>query len=247
MIIFERKYNRMFLKNVREAIAIYDMIGSGDRVAVALSGGKDSIFLLFALKLIQLTAIKDFSLVGINIDMNLGMDLSPLQSFCDENNIPLIIEKTNIGDVVFNDRKEKNPCSLCSTLRKGALVRICEANNINKLALGHNSDDVIETLFMNVLKVGKLGTFHPNIHYKDKGVNIIRPLVYVREDFIERFVKDNNLPVIKSLCPVDKKTTREEMKNLLIKLEESYPDAQRKILTSLTNVDFKNLWRQREN
>lgn len=245
MIIFQRKYNRMFLKNAREAISTYNMIEPGDRVGVGLSGGKDSIFLLYVLKLIQLTAIKDFSIIGINIDMDLGMDLSPLKFFCEENHIPLIIEKTNIGEVVFNDRKEKNPCSLCSTLRKGALVRICESNNINKLALGHNSDDVIETLFMNVLKVGKLGTFHPNIHYKDRGINIIRPLVYIREDFIEKFVKDNNLPVIKSLCPVDKKTTREEMKNLLIKLEESYPDAQRKILTSLTNVDMKNLWDQR--
>ncbi|MEW9096329.1 MAG: ATP-binding protein [Clostridiaceae bacterium] len=245
MINFERKFNRMFLRNVREAIATYNMIESGDRVGVGLSGGKDSIFLLFVLKLIQLTAIKDFSIIGINIDMDLGMDFSPLQSFCEENHIPLIIEKTNIAEVVFNDRKEKNPCSLCSTLRKGALIRVAGANKINKLALGHNSDDVIETLFMNVLKVGKLGTFHPNIHFEDREINIIRPLIYIREDFIEKFVRENNLPVIKSLCPVDKKTTREEMKNLLIKLEESYPDAQRKLLTSLTNVDFKNIWKQK--
>ena len=247
MITFERKYNRMFLRDVRDTIETYKMIKSEDRVAVGLSGGKDSVFLLFVLKLIQLTAIKDFTITGITIDMDLGMDFSPLKNFCDENEIPLIIEKTNIAHVVFNERKEKNPCSLCSKLRKGALIRVAKANDLNKLALGHNSDDVIETLFMNVLKVGKLGTFHPNIYYRDKDINIIRPLVKIREDFIQKFVQDNNFPIIKNLCPEDKKTTREEMKNLLIKLEKLYPDAQKKIskffiLTSLTNVDLKNMW-----
>lgn len=244
MIIFERKYNRMFLRDVRDTIETYKMIQPKDRVAVGLSGGKDSVFLLFVLKLVQLTAIKDFTITGITIDMDLGMDFSPLKEFCDENKIPLIIEKTNIADVVFNERKEKNPCSLCSKLRKGALIRVANANNCNKLALGHNSDDVIETLFMNVLKVGKLGTFHPNIYYKDKDINIIRPLVKIREDFIQKFVNDNGLPIIKNLCPEDEKTTREEMKNLLISLEKLYPDAQEKILTSLTNVDLKNLWQK---
>ena len=220
MITFERKYNRMFLRDVRDTIETYKMIKSEDRVAVGLSGGKDSVFLLFVLKLIQLTAIKDFTITGITIDMDLGMDFSPLKNFCDENEIPLIIEKTNIAHVVFNERKEKNPCSLCSKLRKGALIRVAKANDLNKLALGHNSDDVIETLFMNVLKVGKLGTFHPNIYYRDKDINIIRPLVKIREDFIQKFVQDNNFPIIKNLCPEDKKTTREEMKNLLIKLEK---------------------------
>ncbi|WP_125152898.1 tRNA lysidine(34) synthetase [Clostridium rectalis] len=245
MIQFERKYNRMFLRDVRDIIEKYKMITPKDKVAVGISGGKDSVFLLFTLKLIQLTAIKDFELIGITIDMDLGMDFSPIKIFCNENNIPLIIEKTNIADVVFTERKEKNPCSLCSKLRKGALIRVAKSNNVNKLALGHNSDDVIETLFMNVLKVGKLGTFHPNIHYKEKDINIIRPLVNIREDFIESFVLQNNFPVIKNLCPEDKKTTREDMKNLLINLEKNYPDAQKKILTSLTNIDLFNLWEQR--
>src|SRR3712207_6743408 len=122
------------------------MIKPGDKVAVGLSGGKDSIFLLFALKLIQLTSIKDFELVGINIDLGFELNISPLVNFCNNNNIPIIVEKTNIAEVVFEDRKEKKPCSLCSKLRKGALIRVARANNINKIALGHNSDDVIETL-----------------------------------------------------------------------------------------------------
>ncbi|NMM65449.1 tRNA 2-thiocytidine biosynthesis protein TtcA [Clostridium sp. P21] len=243
MIIFERKYNRMFLKKVRKALEEFSMIKSGDRVAVGLSGGKDSIFLLFCLKLIQQTAIKDFELIGINIDMGLGMDMSPLVTFCKENKIPIIIEKTNIAEVIFEERKEKNPCSLCSKLRKGALVRVAKANNINKIALGHNTDDVIETLFMNVLKVGKLGAFHPNIYHENNKINIIRPIIYIREPLIQKLVKELNLPVIQSLCPEDKKTTREEMKKLLFALEDNYNDAADKIIHSLCNVDEKNLWK----
>lgn len=245
MISFQKEYNRLFLRYLIRSIKEYTMISAGDKVAVGVSGGKDSIFLLFALKLIQMTSIKDFELIGINIDLGFNMNISPLKEFCNKNNIPIIIEETNIAEVVFYDRKEKKPCSLCSKLRKGALIRVAKANNINKIALGHNSDDVIETLFMNVLKVGKLGTFHPNIYFKDKNINIIRPLIYMREDTIEKLTVKYNLPVIKSACPVDKKTTREEMKNLLYKLEEIYPEAQRNIMTSLSNVDLKNLWKQK--
>lgn len=245
MISFEKEYNRLFLRYLRRSIEEYKMITAGDRVAVALSGGKDSIFLLFALKLLQMTSIKDFEVIGINIDLGFNINLSPLKEFCNKNNIPLIIEETNISEVVFSDRKEKKPCSLCSKLRKGALIRVAQANNINKIALGHNSDDVIETLFMNILKVGKLGTFHPNIYFKDKNINIIRPLIYMREDTVEKLTVKYNLPVIKNLCPVDKKTTREEMKNLLYKLEKIYPEASKNIITSLSNVDFKNLWKQK--
>lgn len=245
MIKFEKKYNRLFLRYLRRSIAEYKMITAGDRVAVGLSGGKDSIFLLFALKLIQMTSTKDFELIGINIDLGFDMNISPLKEFCNKNNIPLIIKKTKIAEIVFYDRKEKKPCSICSKLRKGALIRVAKANNINKIALGHNSDDVIETLFMNVLKVGKLGTFHPNIYFKDKNINIIRPLIYMREDTLEKLTAEYNLPVIKNACPVDKKTTREEMKNLLYKLEEIYPEAQKNIMTSLSNVDLKNLWKQK--
>lgn len=245
MISFQKEYNRLFLRYLLRSIAEYKMINTGDRVAVGMSGGKDSIFLLFALKLIQMTSIKDFELIGVNIDLGFNINISPLKEFCNKNNIPLIIEETNIAKVVFDDRKEKKPCSLCSKLRKGALIRVAKANNINKIALGHNSDDVIETLFMNVLKVGKLGTFHPNIYFKDKDINIIRPLIFMREDIIEKLTVKYDLPVIKSACPVDKKTTREEMKNLLYKLEAIYPDAQRNIMTSLSNVDLKNLWKQK--
>lgn len=247
MIQFEKKFNRLFLNDVRRAIDNFHMINPNDKVAVALSGGKDSIFTLFCLKLIQLTYIKDFELYGIHIGMGFeDMDMTPLINFCSENNIQLIIENTNIAQVIFNDRKEKNPCSLCSRLRRGALSRVAKANDINKIALGHNSDDVVETLMMNVLKVGKLGTFHPNIYRKNINLTMIRPLIYIREDLIEKLTLRYNLPIIKSTCPEDKKTTREDMKKLLISLEAIYPDAQEKIIKSLSNVENDNLWTKKQ-
>ncbi|QXM06176.1 tRNA lysidine(34) synthetase [Crassaminicella indica] len=244
MIQFQKKYNKLFLNNIRKAIDDYTMIKANDKLAVGLSGGKDSIFLLFCLKLIQLTYIKDFELVGIHIDLGFPMNMQPLKKYCIENDIPLIIEKTNIADVVFHERKEKNPCALCSKLRRGALSRVAKEHHIKKIALGHNSNDVIETLFMNVLKVGKLGTFHPNSYNTKKDLSIIRPMIYIREDLIQSMVDKYNLPVIKNPCPMDKKTTRQDMKNLLIKLENIYPDSQQKILSSLSNYNPKNLWKK---
>ncbi|EPY2272760.1 tRNA lysidine(34) synthetase [Clostridium sporogenes] len=247
MIIFEKNYNKNFLKYVRRAIDDYNMISPKDKIAVAVSGGKDSIFLLFCLKLIQLTAIKDIEIVAIHVDLGLDINLEPLKNFCKKNKIDLIIEKTNIANVVFNERNEKNPCSLCSKLRKGCLVRVAKSIGATKIALGHNCDDVIETLLMNVLKIGKFGSFNPHIDYKDKYVHIIRPLIYLREDLIKNLVVKYNLPVIKSTCPEDKKTTREEMKNLMFKLEETYPKAIDRLMTSLCNIDMKNIWKQRDN
>lgn len=245
-VVFKRFYNKMFLNKVRQASQDYGMINRGDRVAVGLSGGKDSIALLFIMDLLRKFSPLKFELYGINIDLGLGMDTKPLKEYCSENHIPLIIEPTNIGEVVFKDRKEKNPCSLCSTLRKGALNRVASSMSINKVALGHSSDDAIQTLFMNALCVGKLGTFHPNIDFNEKGLSVIRPMVYIKESTIVKIVEMEKLPVIQSPCPVAGKTTRNTMKELLFKLEEQFPDAQEKILTALQNVDFNNMWQQRK-
>lgn len=241
MITFNRKYNRLFLKPVRQAINKFEMLSENDTIAIGLSGGKDSIFLLYAFKLLQLTAYKKLRIIGIHIDLGLGIDLSHLEEFCRTNDLDFHIEKTNIGEVVFEDRKEKNPCSLCSSLRRGALSRVAKSLGATKIALGHNSEDAVETLFMNVLMVGKLGSFHPHIAVPGE-LEVIRPLVYISERTIMKVVAEEKLPVIKSPCPVDKKTTREDMKRLLSSLEEKYPDAQKKILTALSNVYVNNIW-----
>ncbi|EYE89545.1 potassium-transporting ATPase subunit C [Fervidicella metallireducens AeB] len=245
MILFKKYYNRMFLNDVRRIIEEYNMIEDGDRVAVGLSGGKDSITLLFILKLLQKYSNKNFELCGINIDLGFDMDMTLLENYCRENEIELIIEKTNIGEVIFEDRKEKNPCSLCSKLRKGALYRVAIANGYNKVALGHSSDDAIETFFMNMLCVGKLGTFHPCIKFEEKGITVIRPMVYVKEKTIKSIVEMEQLPVIESNCPVAGKTKRQEMKELLADMEEVYKDLHDKIITALQNIDTEKMWKQK--
>lgn len=246
MITFKKYYNRLFLKDVRQAIEDYGMIKDGDRVVVGLSGGKDSIALLYILALLKKYKIIDFELCGINIDLGFGMDLKALESFCRENGIEFIIEKTNIGEVVFEDRKEKNPCSLCSKLRKGALLRVARAYGYNKVALGHSSNDAIETFFMNMLCIGKLGTFHPCLEFEDKGITLIRPMVYVKEENIKKLVSMEELPVIETLCPAAGKTKRQDMKELLNYIEKLYPDVNSKLITSFQNLDTDNMWRQRK-
>lgn len=246
MITFKRNYNRMFLKDVRKAIDDYGMIKEKDRVAVGLSGGKDSIALLYILALLKKYSIIDFELCGINIDLGFGMDLTLLENFCSENDIKFIVEKTNIGEVVFEDRMEKNPCSLCSKLRKGALFRVAKAYGYNKVALGHSSDDAIETFFMNMLCVGKLGTFIPCIEFEERGITAIRPMVYVKEETIKKLVSMESLPVIETLCPAAGKTKRQDMKELLAYIEALYPDVHRKVITAFQNMDSGNIWKQRK-
>lgn len=243
--MFKRYYNKMFLNDVRRALEDYKMIENGDRVGVGISGGKDSITLLFILNLLKKYSYMSFELYAINIDIGFGINMQPIIDFCSKNEIKIVIEHTNIYDTVFNDRKEKNPCSLCSKLRKGALSRVAIDMNINKIALGHTATDAIETLLMNTLLVGKLGSFKPYIEQKDKSTIFIRPLIYVKEDTILDIVKLEELPVVKNLCLLAGNTKRQEMKALLYSLIEKYPDAQNKIITSLQNVDMNNLWKQR--
>lgn len=245
MIKFDRKYNRMFLNDVREAVEFYGMIKNGDRVAVGLSGGKDSIALLFMLKLLKEYSYLKFDLCGINIDLGFNNDMKPLIDFCSQNDIEVIIEKTDIGDVVFKDRKEKNPCSLCSKLRKGALYRVANREGYNTVALGHTSDDAIETFFMNMLCVGKLGIFSPCAYYEEKGLRIMRPMIYINEETVKKVVSMENLPVIESGCPVNGKTVRQEMKNLASELRTKYPDLNKKMTTAFENIDNRKMWKQR--
>lgn len=246
MIQFKRTYNRMFLNDVRQALEDYKMIQNGDRVAVGLSGGKDSITLLFILSILKRYSHMKFDLIGINIDLGLGMNTSILEDFCNENDIEIIIEKTNIGEVIFEDRREKNPCSLCSKLRKGALYRVAKREGINVVALGHSSDDAIETFLMNMLCVGKLASFLPCAEYEGKDIRVVRPMVYLREEVIKKIVQSEGLPVIESPCPVAGKTKREDMKNLLLHIQSIFPDANEKIITSFQNIEFNRVWKQRQ-
>lgn len=222
------------LSPLRRAIEDYNMIEDGDHVVVGVSGGKDSVTLLAALKNLQFFYPKKFKLTGVTLDMGIkDMDFSRLINFAEEKNIDLIIKPTNINEVVFNIRKEPNPCSLCALLRRGALNNTAKEIGANKIALGHHSDDVIETFMMNLIYEGRIGCFSPVTYLDRKDITIIRPLIYATEKEVRACVKRNGLPVIFNPCPANGNTERQTVKNLLIELEKNYDGIKKRIYGAL--------------
>ena len=212
------------LSHMRKAIEEYHMIDENDKIAVCLSGGKDSITLLHAFKALQRFYPKKFELVAISIDPGFKFfDKEFLQNICDNLEIPLFIEKSNAKEIVFDIRKEKNPCSLCANLRRGVINSVAIREGCNKIALGHNQDDVLETFLLNLLYTGSIGTFSP-ISYMDRTrITLIRPLVYTPEKETKRFVKKNNLAVMPKVCPMDGTSKREDMKQMIFTLQKNIP------------------------
>ena len=222
------------LSPLRRAVEDYNMIEEGDHIVVGVSGGKDSITLLAALRRLQNFYPKKFSLTGITLAPGIkGMDFSPLSRFADEHDINYIIKKTNIYDVVFEIRKETNPCSLCALLRRGALNNAAIELGANKIALGHHFDDVIETFMMNLIHEGRVGCFSPVTYLDRKDITVIRPLIYATEREIRGCVKRNGFPVIFNPCPADGKTERQSMKDFLVDLEKDYPGVKKRLYGAL--------------
>lgn len=193
------------LSHMRKAIEEYKMIEDGDKIAVCLSGGKDSITLLHGFKALQKFYPKNFELVAISINPGFEhFDTAFLQNICDSLEIPLFIEKSNAKEIVFDIRKEKNPCSLCANLRRGVINSIAIRENCNKIALGHNQDDVLETFLLNLFYTGNVGTFSP-VSYMDRSkITLIRPLIYTPEKEIKSFIRKNGLSVMPKVCPMDR-------------------------------------------
>ena len=212
------------LSYMRKAIEEYKMIEEGDKIAVCLSGGKDSITMLQALKALQRFYPKKFELIAISIHPGFEFfDTEFLQKNCDNLEIPLFIEKSNAKEIVFDIRKEKNPCSLCANLRRGVINSVAIREACNKIALGHNQDDVLETFLLNLLYTGNIGTFAP-VSYMDRSkITLIRPLVYTPEKEIRRFIRKNNLKVMPKVCPMDGTSKREDMKQLIFTLSKNIP------------------------
>ena len=196
---------QQILSKMRKAIEEYNMIDDGDKIAVCLSGGKDSITMLYAFKALQRFYPKKFEIIAISIDPGFEFfDTDLLQKICNEVNIPLFIENSNIKEIVFDVRKEKNPCSLCANLRRGIINSIAIEQGCNKIALGHNEDDVLETFLLNLFYTGSIGTFSP-VSYMDRTkITLIRPLIYTSEKETKRFVRKNNLEVMSKVCPMDR-------------------------------------------
>ena len=218
---------------VRRCVDDYDMIHAGDKIAVGVSGGKDSLVLLVLLASLRKYYNKPFELEAITIDMGLGMDYSPVQALCDQWEVPYTTVKTQIAPIIFEHRKEKNPCSMCSKMRRGALNQAILDKGFNKLALGHHYDDAVETFVMNLLYEGRIGCFQPVTDLDRTGITQIRPMLYIHEKTVDNFAKRMELPVIENRCPVDRETKREEVKQLAYDLSQSYPALKERIFGAM--------------
>ncbi len=221
----------------RRCIEDYRMIESGDRIAVGLSGGKDSLLTLLALTRLREFLPEPYTLTAVTLDLGVpGMDYSPLAEYCAGLGVPFTLKRTRIYSVIFEERKESNPCSLCSKMRRGALVRAAGELDCNKLALGHHYDDAVETFLMSLLYEGRLACFQPKTFLSRSGMTQIRPLLYVKEDKLVRMAEALALPVVKNACPADGNTKRQEVKDLIVRLSGTYPDLKNYIFGAMQRL-----------
>ncbi|MCD8212286.1 MAG: tRNA 2-thiocytidine(32) synthetase TtcA [Oscillospiraceae bacterium] len=212
------------LSHVRRCVEDYDMIQPGDRLAVGVSGGKDSLVLLDALYRLSSFFPVPFSLEAITLDLGLpDMDFSPVADWCESRHIPYTLKKTEIARIIFDERKEKNPCSMCAKMRRGALNDLLLERGISKLALGHHFDDAVETFYLSLIYEGRLSCFQPVTYMERSGITQIRPLLYCKEGHIRTVAQREGLPVVQNSCPADKETKRQEIKDLLSELSQRYP------------------------
>ncbi len=231
---------------VRRCVDDYGMIDAGDRVAVGVSGGKDSLVLLCALNHLKSYYPKPFSLEGITLDLGFeGMDFSPVAALCEGLGVPYTVIKTDIREIVFDVRKEDNPCSLCAKMRRGGLNDAMKARGCNKLALGHHFDDAVETFLMSLLLEGRISCFKPKTWMSRAGVWQIRPMLYLGEQRIASLAETLALPVVENPCPQDKASKRYEIKTLIKTLAADYPDLKSKVFGAMQRAPLEG-WGKEE-
>ena len=221
---------------MRRCVQDYHMIAPGDKIAVGVSGGKDSLVLLQLMAALRQYHEAPFELEAITIDMGLGMDYSVVRALCDKLNVPYTVVKTEIAPIIFDHRKEKNPCSMCSKMRRGALNEAILEKGFNKLALGHHYDDAVETFMMSLIFEGRISCFQPVTNLDRTGVIQIRPMLYIHEKTVDRFAERMELPVVENRCPVDKVTKRAEIKELIYDLSATYPDLKERIFGAMQRL-----------
>ncbi|MBO5744219.1 MAG: tRNA 2-thiocytidine(32) synthetase TtcA [Clostridia bacterium] len=227
---------RRLLSFLRRAVDDYEMIKEGDRIAVGISGGKDSMALVCILNELRRFYPQKFDIVAITVDTGFeGMDFTPLKIFFEQMDIEYVVEKTNIAQVVFDIRKESNPCSLCANMRRGALHNAAVNAGCNKIALGHHFDDVIDTFMLNLIYEGRIGCFSPVTYLSNRDITMIRPMIYAKESDIKYFMKHNCVPIVKSTCPEDKHTKREDVKKLIDNIEADNEGFRHRIFTAIQN------------
>ena len=226
------------LSLTRRCVEDYDMIHHGDRIAVGVSGGKDSLMLLMALAKLREFYPIPFTVEAITLDLGTSdpgqrNDFQPVARLCQELCVPYTVIPTQIRWVIFNARQEKNPCALCSKMRRGALHAALQERGISKIALGHHYDDAVETMLMSLFLEGRISCFQPVTYLDRSGVTQIRPLLYVQEREVKGAVRRLALPVVKNPCPANGSTKREEMKELLLELDKRFPNLKKKIFGAI--------------
>lgn len=231
------------LSYLRKGITEYKMISDGDKIAVGVSGGKDSLTLLKLLAAYRKFSPERFDLIAITVDLGFNGvpgDFGKIKTLCDELEVKYVVERTEIGQIVFDERKEKSPCSLCSKMRKGALYEAAIREGCNKVALGHHGDDLIETFMLSLFYEGRLSTFAPKSYLDRTGLTMIRPMIFIKECDVSSYAAD--LPVYKSCCPANDTTKREFVTNLIKSVAKDVPDIRKMIFTALIHPERYNLF-----
>lgn len=236
---------QQLLSYTRKAIDDYQMIDDGDHIAIGISGGKDSLTLLYALHGLQRFYPKKFQLSAITVDLGYEkFDTKPLGKLCEELGVPYHVVKTDIAQILFEERKESNPCSLCAKMRKGALNDAAEELGCNKIAYAHHKDDIIETMLLSLLFEGRFHSFSPKTYLDRMKLTVIRPMMYVEESNVIGFQHKYDLPVAKSRCPIDGFTKRQYAKDLVKQLNTEHPGAKNRMFTAISNGNIAG-WPER--
>lgn len=234
------------LSLVRKAVDDYHMIENNDRIAVGVSGGKDSLTLLWALQELKRFYPCAFELHAVTVDLGFdNLKLSEIHKLCDRLGVPYTVVKTDIADIIFQQRKESNPCSLCAKMRKGALNTAVKDMGCNKVAYAHHKDDVVETMFLSLIYEGRFHTFRPLTYLDRTDLTVIRPLIYMKEADVIGFVNKYDLPVAKSPCPADGHTKREYCKELLKQINQETPGVKERMFTAILTASIDG-WEQIE-
>lgn len=225
---------QQIMSRLRKAIDEYNMIESNEKVAVALSGGKDSALMLKAMAELSKFHPKSFTVCAVFVDLGLGnIDIDGIRRLCEDAGTELNIKHTEIGKIIFDYRREQNPCALCAKMRRGVIHDGALELGARKIALGHHMDDAVETFMMNLLYESRIGCFQPVTYLSRKDVTVIRPMIYLNEREIKGAVNRLNIPVMKSPCPVDGATKREDTKRLLHELGHEHPGIKQSIFGAL--------------
>ena len=232
---------------VRQAIEDYEMIEDGDRIAIGISGGKDSLTLLYALAGLRKFYPEKFELIAISVDLSIApVDMHAIKQLCNELDVSLTVIPTQIGPIIFDERKESSPCSLCAKMRKGALNDVALKLGCNKIAYAHHMDDIIETMFLSMIYEGKFYTFPPVTHLDKSNLIVIRPLMYVLEADVIGFKNKYNLPVVKNPCPADGYTRREYVKQLIQQINRENPGVKKRFFHAIETGNIEGWHKKHE-